>query len=92
MRAEQSTHEAKLKAAAAKAFDLAAIGPDRNLAELLPENPKRAYDVHPIVDGVLDRDADVRLRREVEDRLRPHGVEDVVERLAAVRTGSAPRG
>ena len=35
-------------------FDLAAIGPDEDLAALLPENPKRAYDVHPLVDGLLD--------------------------------------
>jgi acetyl-CoA/propionyl-CoA carboxylase carboxyl transferase subunit len=37
-------------------FDAAKIGPDNNLAALLPENPKRAYDVHPIVAGVLDDD------------------------------------
>ena len=35
-------------------FDLAKIGPDHDLAELLPENVKRAYDVHPLVEGVLD--------------------------------------
>jgi acetyl-CoA/propionyl-CoA carboxylase carboxyl transferase subunit len=35
-------------------FDLHAIGPDRDLAALLPDNPKRAYDVHPLIDGVLD--------------------------------------
>ncbi len=35
-------------------FDLSKIGPDQNLAALLPENPKRAYDVHPIVTGLLD--------------------------------------
>jgi acetyl-CoA/propionyl-CoA carboxylase carboxyl transferase subunit len=27
---------------------------DRDLGGLLPESPKRAYDVHPLVDGVLD--------------------------------------
>jgi acetyl-CoA/propionyl-CoA carboxylase carboxyl transferase subunit len=27
---------------------------DRDLAGLLPESPKRAYDVHPLVNGVLD--------------------------------------
>lgn len=27
---------------------------DRDLAGLLPESPKRAYDVHPLVDGILD--------------------------------------
>ena len=35
-------------------FDVAEIGPDRDIAALLPENPKRAYDVHPIVDEILD--------------------------------------
>ncbi|MEO6884737.1 MAG: carboxyl transferase domain-containing protein [Jatrophihabitantaceae bacterium] len=35
-------------------FDLSLIGPDHDLAALLPENPKRAYDVHPLVAGVLD--------------------------------------
>jgi acetyl-CoA/propionyl-CoA carboxylase carboxyl transferase subunit len=38
-------------------FDHEAIGPDRDLAGLLPENPKRAYDVHPLVDGLLDADS-----------------------------------
>jgi acetyl-CoA/propionyl-CoA carboxylase carboxyl transferase subunit len=27
---------------------------DRDLAGLLPDSPKRAYDVHPLIDGVLD--------------------------------------
>jgi acetyl-CoA/propionyl-CoA carboxylase carboxyl transferase subunit len=35
-------------------FDLDEIGPDRDIAALLPENAKRAYDVHPVVDAVLD--------------------------------------
>ena len=35
-------------------FDLSAVGPDRDLAALLPDNPKRAYDVHPLVEGILD--------------------------------------
>jgi acetyl-CoA/propionyl-CoA carboxylase carboxyl transferase subunit len=35
-------------------FDLSAVGPDRDLSALLPDNPKRAYDVHPLVEGVLD--------------------------------------
>ena len=36
--------------------DQGAFGPveDRDLAGLLPESPKRAYDVHPLLDGVLD--------------------------------------
>jgi acetyl-CoA/propionyl-CoA carboxylase carboxyl transferase subunit len=35
-------------------FDLDAIGPDFDLSTLLPDNPKRAYDVHPVVEEVLD--------------------------------------
>lgn len=32
------------------------MGPveDREVGELLPENVKRAYDVHPLIDGILD--------------------------------------
>ena len=29
-------------------FDVTAIGPDNDLSALLPENVKRAYDVHPL--------------------------------------------
>jgi acetyl-CoA/propionyl-CoA carboxylase carboxyl transferase subunit len=35
-------------------FDLDQIGPDEDLRALLPDNPKRAYDVHPLIDGLLD--------------------------------------
>jgi len=38
-------------------FDRAEIGPDNDLSTLLPENPKRAYDVHPLVDNLLDPDS-----------------------------------
>jgi acetyl-CoA/propionyl-CoA carboxylase carboxyl transferase subunit len=31
------------------------IAEDRPMAELLPESPRRAYDVHPLVDRLLDR-------------------------------------
>jgi acetyl-CoA/propionyl-CoA carboxylase carboxyl transferase subunit len=34
-------------------LDLARVD-DRDLGALLPESPKRAYDVHPLVDGLLD--------------------------------------
>ena len=34
-------------------MDLGSIA-ERDLAALLPESPKRAYDVHPLVNGVLD--------------------------------------
>jgi acetyl-CoA/propionyl-CoA carboxylase carboxyl transferase subunit len=35
-------------------FDLTTLGTPSNLADLLPENRKRAYDVHPLIDGLLD--------------------------------------
>jgi acetyl-CoA/propionyl-CoA carboxylase carboxyl transferase subunit len=35
-------------------FDLGQVGAPRDLAALLPENPKRAYDVHPLIGGILD--------------------------------------
>jgi acetyl-CoA/propionyl-CoA carboxylase carboxyl transferase subunit len=35
-------------------FDLSLVGPDTDLRALLPDNPKRAYDVHPLVSAVLD--------------------------------------
>src|SRR6266705_1766693 len=35
-------------------LDLHAVGPDRDLRALLPDSPKRAYDVHPLIEGVLD--------------------------------------
>ncbi|MCL2782189.1 MAG: acyl-CoA carboxylase subunit beta, partial [Actinomycetia bacterium] len=35
-------------------IELAAVGPDRDLSALLPANPKRAYDVHPLLDELLD--------------------------------------
>jgi acetyl-CoA/propionyl-CoA carboxylase carboxyl transferase subunit len=34
-------------------IDLAALA-DVDLAELIPDNPKRAYDVHPLISGLLD--------------------------------------
>jgi acetyl-CoA/propionyl-CoA carboxylase carboxyl transferase subunit len=40
--------------AAQGSFNLGEIGPDNNLFALLPENPKRAYDVHPIIAGLVD--------------------------------------
>ena len=30
-----------------------------NLAQFLPESNKRAYDVHPLIEGLLDRDSDI---------------------------------
>jgi acetyl-CoA/propionyl-CoA carboxylase carboxyl transferase subunit len=35
-------------------FDLHTLGPDPDLAALLPESAKRAYDVHPLINGILD--------------------------------------
>ncbi|HJQ43452.1 MAG TPA: carboxyl transferase domain-containing protein, partial [Jatrophihabitantaceae bacterium] len=42
--------------AAQGSFDLSLVGEDRDLRALLPDNPKRAYDVHPLIAGVLDDD------------------------------------
>ena len=35
-------------------FELGSLGPDPDLGALLPESRKRAYDVHPLVAGLLD--------------------------------------
>ena len=35
-------------------FDLHSLGPDPDLRELLPDSPKRAYDVHPLIGATLD--------------------------------------
>src|SRR3954449_12725457 len=35
-------------------FDPAQVGPAHDVSALLPDNPKRAYDVHPIVASILD--------------------------------------
>ncbi|HKC28569.1 MAG TPA: carboxyl transferase domain-containing protein [Jatrophihabitans sp.] len=35
-------------------FDVSLAGAPRDLGELLPDNPKRAYDVHPVIGAVLD--------------------------------------
>ncbi|MDT4893576.1 MAG: acetyl-CoA/propionyl-CoA carboxylase carboxyl transferase subunit [Pseudonocardiales bacterium] len=40
--------------AAQGSFQLSQVGDDQDLSALLPENLKRAYDVHPLVAGVLD--------------------------------------
>jgi acetyl-CoA/propionyl-CoA carboxylase carboxyl transferase subunit len=42
-------------------FEPALVGPDRDIRALLPENPKRAYDVHPVIDAVLDGDTFVEM-------------------------------
>ena len=34
---------------------------DVDLASLLPESPKRAYDVHPLINGLLDEDTTIEL-------------------------------
>ncbi|WP_375493695.1 acyl-CoA carboxylase subunit beta [uncultured Jatrophihabitans sp.] len=36
------------------AFDLSQLGPAFDVSSLLPDNPKRAYDVHPVIASVLD--------------------------------------
>jgi acetyl-CoA/propionyl-CoA carboxylase carboxyl transferase subunit len=35
-------------------FALGSLGADVDLSAMLPDNPKRAYDVHPLVDSLLD--------------------------------------
>ena len=40
--------------AAAEAVADADAGRDTDLGKLLPDSPRRAYDVHPLVDGILD--------------------------------------
>jgi acetyl-CoA/propionyl-CoA carboxylase carboxyl transferase subunit len=42
-------------------FDIDQVGPPRDIGALLPENPKRAYDVHPIIATLLDEDTFVEL-------------------------------
>jgi acetyl-CoA/propionyl-CoA carboxylase carboxyl transferase subunit len=36
------------------AFDLAQLGPAYDVSAVLPDNPRRAYDVHPLIAAVLD--------------------------------------
>jgi acetyl-CoA/propionyl-CoA carboxylase carboxyl transferase subunit len=38
-----------------RSFELHALGPDRDVAALLPQSAKRAYDVHPLIEGILDK-------------------------------------
>ena len=42
-------------------FDTSRIGAPRDIGALLPENPKRAYDIHPVVEAVLDEGSFVEL-------------------------------
>ncbi|HZC69709.1 MAG TPA: carboxyl transferase domain-containing protein [Jatrophihabitans sp.] len=37
-------------------FDATQVGAPHDISELLPENPKRAYDIHPIINALLDHD------------------------------------
>jgi acetyl-CoA/propionyl-CoA carboxylase carboxyl transferase subunit len=46
--------------AAQGTMDVASIE-ERDLAGLLPESPKRAYDVHPLVDGIIDEGSGLEL-------------------------------
>jgi acetyl-CoA/propionyl-CoA carboxylase carboxyl transferase subunit len=43
------------------AFDVAQVGEPYDVSALLPDNPKRAYDVHPIISAVLDEKTFVEL-------------------------------
>jgi acetyl-CoA/propionyl-CoA carboxylase carboxyl transferase subunit len=42
-------------------FEPALVGPDRDLRDLLPESAKRAYDVHPLIEAILDGDTFIEL-------------------------------
>lgn len=42
-------------------FEPARVGPDRDIRELLPESAKRAYDVHPVIEAILDGETFVEL-------------------------------
>ena len=50
----ETAREAAMLLAQQGSFDLSQVGPDTDLSALLPENPKRAYDVHPLVAAILD--------------------------------------
>ncbi|MGH3487629.1 MAG: acyl-CoA carboxylase subunit beta [Actinopolymorphaceae bacterium] len=47
--------------------DVASVD-DRDLSDLLPESPRRAYDVHPLIDALLDEGTGV----ELHPRWAPH--------------------
>ena len=57
----QTARDAATLLATPGTFDLSLIGPDQDLSALLPENPRRAYAVHPLVEALLDRDTFVEL-------------------------------
>ncbi len=42
-------------------FDLSTVGPGADLRALLPDSAKRAYDVHPLIEAILDADTFVEL-------------------------------
>ena len=50
----ESARQTTMLLAQQGSFDRSAIGPDNDLSALLPENPKRAYDVHPLIEALLD--------------------------------------
>jgi acetyl-CoA/propionyl-CoA carboxylase carboxyl transferase subunit len=49
-----SAREAVALLAQQGTFDLSLAGAGRDLRAILPENPKRAYDVHPLIEAILD--------------------------------------
>jgi acetyl-CoA/propionyl-CoA carboxylase carboxyl transferase subunit len=42
-------------------FDVSQIGEPFDVSSLLPDNPKRAYDVHPVINAILDESGFVEL-------------------------------
>jgi acetyl-CoA/propionyl-CoA carboxylase carboxyl transferase subunit len=54
-------------------FDLHAVRDEKNLRELLPEQPQRAYDIKPVISGLLDVDANgVSLFEELQAKWAPN--------------------
>lgn len=49
-------------------YDLGAVGQETDLRALLPDSPRRAYDVHPIIKGILDQDEGGQAFQELQPR------------------------
>jgi acetyl-CoA/propionyl-CoA carboxylase carboxyl transferase subunit len=54
--------------------DLDVLGEERDLRALLPDSPRRAYDVRPLVHAILDRDEDGTGFQELQPRWAPNVV------------------
>jgi len=58
--------------------DLSIARDERDLRSLLPEQPQRAYDVHPLLYGILDRGYDGETERAVFEELQPKYAPNIV--------------